>query len=277
MKGKRIAAILLLVSPASLAQQPESELAAAPLERQPNILSTRAGLEIGAQASHYQYAEPGLMSLTGNRVGVVGTATLAGQSRAFLRLEFRDSYARLRYDSSGTGSKSDVPDWLLELRGLAGLDFIGARAALSPYLGLGYRYLYNDLRGYTSTGAGGYRRYSNYLYAPVGLTARWHMGEGWVLAPTLEADVFLAGKQITKASDLDPRLMDATNDQHSGHGYRGSLMIEKGSWMFGVWTQYWHIQSTDFEFVGVVNGQSVFLKEPENTTRETGIELRYRF
>jgi hypothetical protein len=41
-----------------------------------------------------------------------------------------------------------------------------------PYAGLGFRYLYNDLRGTSSTGAIGYRRESHYFYVPLGVTLR---------------------------------------------------------------------------------------------------------
>jgi len=73
---------------------------------------------------------------------------------------------------------------------VAGLDWVGRSVSLSPYVGVGYRYLYNDVRGSTSTGAIGYRRESNYIYEPIGLTARFLLGDRWVLAPTLEGEVF---------------------------------------------------------------------------------------
>jgi hypothetical protein len=168
-----------------------------------------------------------------------------------------------------------VPDLILEARAVAGMDWIGTGASLSPYLGLGYRYLYNDLR--VSGSSGGYRRYSNYFYAPVGFTARFRLGEGWVLAPTLEADVFLQGKQVSELSDTGLGYIDVTNYQNTGRGHRASLMVEKDAWAFGAWTQYWHISDSDVQFAGVVGGTPRTAREPENYTRESGLELRYRF
>jgi hypothetical protein len=255
------AAVLFIVSSAAVAQAADA-------------LATHTGLDVGAQVAQYEYLEPDIAKLSGNRFGLVGTATLASGS-LFGKIDLRGSYARLKYEGSGT--MTDVPDLLLEARALAGFDLIGSWASLSPYTGLGYRYLFDDLRGYSSTSAAGYRRYSNYLYIPVGLTARFRLGEDWVLVPTIEADVFLQGKQVSKLSDAGLGLNDVTNTQSSGRGHRASLMIEKNRWSFGVWTNYWHINDSDTQFAGVVNGQSSFGQEPMNTTRESGIELRRRF
>ncbi|HTF13660.1 MAG TPA: hypothetical protein VK643_03255, partial [Burkholderiales bacterium] len=152
-----------------------------------NPLLTRRGFEVGGQLAHYHYEEPDFAKLIGNRGGLVGAYTYTRQSGMFFRGEGRGSYGRLKYQGSGT--QDSVPDVILEARGVAGMDFLaGSSVSLSPYLGVGYRYLYNDARGYTSTNAAGYQRYSNYLYAPVGLTTRIHLGDRWVLAPTVEAD-----------------------------------------------------------------------------------------
>jgi hypothetical protein len=153
------------------------------------------------------------------------------------------------------------------------MDFHPDGVSLSPYLGLGYRLLYDDLRGYSSTGAAGYRRYSNYLYAPVGLTMRFDLGAGWIFAPTGEWDVFIQGKQKTMLSDASLGLNDVTNTQKHGSGYRAYLMLEKDHLAFGPWLHYWHIQDSDVQPIG--KGQLGL--EPENWTREAGIEFRYRF
>jgi hypothetical protein len=263
-----LAAIFLAATPATFAQTTSG----------PHPLSTRPGWELGVQGSHYDYREPDFAHLEGNRLGIVADRTWTNDSGLFGKLDYRTSYGRLKYDSNGTGSKDQIPDLVFELRALAGLDWVGGSASLSPFLGLGYRYLINDSRGYTSTGAKGYRRYSNYLYAPIGLTARLHLGGGWVLAPTLEEDVFLHGTQVSKLSDVGVGLTDVTNTQDKGRGHRASLMLEKDNWTFGAWTQYWHINDSDVRCVTpVVNNSCLTGKEPENYTRESGLELRYRF
>jgi len=259
------AALLLVISSAALAQT-------AP---QPNPLATRPGWEIGAQAAHYQYLEPDFAKLGGNRAGIVAVGTAVSAAGVFSRFDFRGSYGRLKYEGSGTNDR--VPDWILEARVVAGLDWVGRSVSLSPYLGVGYRYLYNDLRGYTSTGAAGYRRESNYIYAPVGLTARFHLGDRWILAPTFEAEIFTRGRQASKLSDTGLGYIDVTNEQKGGRGHRASLMLERDHWAIGTWTHYWHIEDSDVQFAGVVGGTPRGGLEPENYTREYGLELRYRF
>ncbi|HZE11074.1 MAG TPA: hypothetical protein VE034_05785 [Burkholderiales bacterium] len=240
-----------------------------------NPLATRPGWEIGAQLAQYEYREPDFAKVSGNRLGFDGAGTLTS-GPLFGRFEARVSYGSLDYKGSGTSTA--VPDWTLEARLLAGVEWLGSSASFSPYLGLGYRYLFDDLRGYSSTGAAGYRRYSNYIYAPVGFTLRFLLGDGWVLAPTLEADIFLRGKQISNLSDTGiPGYQDVTNMQTSGRGHRAALMFEKDNFAFGLWTHYWHIDDSDVQFAGVVAGRARFGGEPENYTRESGIELRYRF
>lgn len=254
------AALLAAVSPA-LAQSAGS----------PDPRLTRPGWEIGGQVSSYHYEEPDFAKITGDRAGVTGAYTYADRKHLFSRLEGRISYGSLKYEGSGT--MSNVPDWLAELRLVAGKDLLASdHVALSPYLGFGYRFLYDDSRGYTDTGAAGYRRYSNYLYVPLGLTLRIGAGR-WTIAPNVEYDYFLHGTQISKLSDTGiPGTGDITNEQSQGYGYRGNLMFETRSWAFGPWLNYWKIKDSD-----VACAASVCGLEPGNWTREWGVELRYRF
>jgi len=233
-------------------------------------LSTRPGWETGLQASRYRYEEPDFAKLTGNRAGLSAAYTEV-DGRAFGRFEARYSYGSLTYQGSGT--QNDVPDHIFELRAIGGADYRpGERVSLSPFAGLGYRYLYDDLRGYDVVGNVayfGYRRYSQYLYLPLGLTARLSAGRGWVLAPTVEYDVFLRGRQQSKLSDTGfAGAQDITNEQRHGRGWRASFMIEAGHLTFGPWVDYWSIKDSE-----VSNG----FFEPASRTREAGIEVRYRF
>ena len=253
------AALLAAISTGAVAQS------AAPTDP----LLTRRGWEVGGQISHYHYEEPNFMNLTGDRVGAVGAYTFTSPSRVYSRIDLRASYGSLKYEGSGT--LDEVPDWIVEARAVIGRDFpASASVVLSPYIGLGYRYMYNDLRGYSSTGAVGYRRYSHYLYVPVGLTARFRTGERWVIAPTVEYDAFLGGRQYSQLTDTGIGYSDASNRQRDGRGYRGYLMFESGHWAFGPWLQYWNIKDSDVVSVGL----GTVAMEPANWTREYGVELR---
>jgi hypothetical protein len=223
---------------------------------------TRPGWEAGVQGSQYHYEEPDFAKL-------VGAYNFTDERHWFSRIDGRVAYGKLKYEGSGT--MNDVPNWIGEIRAVAGKDFLfGETLALSPYAGFGYRYLYNDLRGYTSTGAAGYRRYSNYTYAPIGLTMRLAMGGRFVIAPTVEYDAFLQGRQQTKLADTGiAGVQNVSNDQSKGYGYRAYLMFEYGHLAFGPWLHYWSIKDSEVSSTG--------LFEPANWTREWGGEIRYRF
>jgi hypothetical protein len=223
------------------------------------------------------------MKLIGPRVGGVGSFTFA-QGDLFFRTDARVSYSQLQYQSTKTGTLERVPDFTFEPRFVVGKDFSnGAGVTLSPYWGLGFRFLYDDLRGHSqgqvtpanpSGTYAGYRRYSHYLYAPVGLTIRSGLGNQWVLAPTLEYDLFLRGTQVSTLSDVGGCNRDVSNAQTRGYGYRVAFMVETNHWTFGPWVHRWNIENSDLQ-PDACGGPSLF--EPKNWTREIGFELRYRF
>lgn len=244
-------------------------LAQAPAGHSP--LATKGGLELGVQLARYRYEEPGLMWLEGDRGGVSGAYTALGSQEVHARLEARSSYGELEY--RGSGALSDVPDYVFEMRALVGKDVRAGSIVWVPYVGLGYRSLYNDLRGTSSTGAVGYRRLSRYWYVPMGVGLRIGIGEGLVLAPQVEYDAFTNGKQRSYLGDTGTGFNDVTNRQRRGRGYRAQLMLEGRRWAFGPWTHYWKIKDSDLQPIGL----GFAGLEPANWTRESGVELRYRF
>jgi hypothetical protein len=227
------------------------------------------GLEVGVTAYHYLYKEPGLMQLEGPKVGVRGSYSRTDGSGKSGRIEAGASYGRLDYESNGTGTSDNHDDTSFEARLLFGMDF-GVRGgpALMPYTGLGYRYLYNDLRGTSSTGASGYRRESNYFYLPIGVIARAGM-----LVGNLEVDYLIRGHQKSYLSDAGFGDPDIRNDQNNGFGARASLMIDTGRFAFGPWFSYWRIQDSNW----VPINSTTIGQEPLNRTTEVGLELRYRY
>jgi hypothetical protein len=234
-------------------------------------LAPRAGWEVGGQLSDYRYEEPGLMSLKGARLGASAAYTAVALRRAFVRVEGRWSFGSLDYQ--GSGRLTNVPDQILEVRLLAGRDYDAGGLRWSPYVGGGLRYLYDDLRGVSSTGAIGYQRESTYFYLPLGVTLRARLAGGWVLAPQLEYDAFVRGRQRSYLSDTGLGLGDVTNRQGSGRGWRAQLMFESRRWTVGPWLQFWDVEDSDLQ--PAAPGIAVY--EPANETREAGIELRYRF
>ncbi len=242
-------------------------------------LKTLPGREAGVSASYYEYREPSLaVTEKGAKIGVDFAFTATPGGDWFVRGDGRLAHGRNDY--TGSGTKDGNPDWYAELRGTAGKDFDNGSYTLSPYLGLGYRFLANDLRGTTSSGAVGYHRVSQYLYVPAGLTHRLGLASGARLSSTLEFDFLARGWQKSYLSNVSTLVPDQTNEQHGGYGIRASMYYEKENWSIGPWLQYWSINQSATTSVTVTALGNTFARvffEPRNKTTEIGLRVGYRF
>ncbi|HET6719120.1 MAG TPA: hypothetical protein VFH22_05715 [Rhodocyclaceae bacterium] len=237
-------------------------------------LATPRGFEAGVQLSGYRYTEPEIdVRIDGGQFGGRFAYTFGITRAMFGRVDARLAYGELEYSGSGTAEAQ--PNSIFEVRNVFGRDhYVAEGLMLTPYVGIGYRSLYSDLRGQSSTGAVGYRRYSRYLYLPIGLAARFNAEDQWVVAPTIEYDHFIRGKQETKLTDTGiAGLPDVENTQRKGVGYRASLMFENGQFSFGPWFHVWRIKDSDIVRISPTEG----LLEPKNETKEAGVEVNYRF
>jgi hypothetical protein len=147
-------------------------------------------------------------------------------------------------------------------------------ADFSPFLGLGYRWLYDDSGGKTtSTGFSSYDRLSQYFYLPVGGiyqftdTFRIKAQFNWLLY----------GQQVSYLSDISG-FSDLKNDQNSGWGVDTTLDYRLTERLgMHAFFRYWQIDDSD-PTVGFFNGAPAFTGlEPKNTTVETGIGFSYKF
>lgn len=232
-------------------------------------IHTRGGNEFDILVSTYRYDEPTLdVATTGDKFGVGHTGALKLNGDWFIKDDAKFVYGKVDY--VGSGFQINAPDWYYEVRGLVGRDVQVGSVMLSPYVGIGYRYLFNDLRGYSSTGAVGYRRESNYLYVPMGVTHRFLMQDSAVLATTFEYDYFVQGKQFSRLSDTGiAGYPDVTNNQNSGFGFRADVMYTMSDWAFGPFFNVWNVNDSD-----MVLGIGL---EPRNRTTEFGMRIKFRF
>ena len=242
-------------------------------------LKTRTGNDIGLSVSSYRYQEPGIMSLKGLKMGVDLHIVRVSEERNNLIFsgELRSAFGTVDYDSVATGSASGEPDWYIEARGLAGKDWVTGKGVLSPYAGFGYRYLFNDGRGVSSTGYGGYRRESNYFYFPIGAIFRMALKNQARLEGMLEYDQLLAGTQISRLSDVQG-YSDATNDQSNGYGLKLGIMYRRDKLAVGPYVDYWNIGESDV-VAEIKNGvpTGFGLVEPKNNTVEFGFKISQQF
>lgn len=232
--------------------------------------------EIGPEVSHIEYKEPGVMKEEGIMYGIHASYTY--HHNLMLKAEIGYSYGYVDYKNSG--EIDNIENYLLEMRVLAGYDFsIDESSIITPYIGFGYRQLYDNGGGkVSSTGANFYDRKSQYYYIPIGIETFSDISNGWFFGITAEFDYFWEGKQTSYLSDVDSVLYsDAENKQKDGHGFRGSLKFqkkgEKVSCIIEPFIRYWKIDKSELDYVTWNGVANTSCWEPENESTQVGIIL----
>lgn len=284
-------------------------------------LATPTGHEVSAGLATYTYREPGAhdISIHGARFvyDYLGTAPLNQQRHWFAQAQVRGTLGNVAYDgwcspflitpdsTSPNGYALDVgdaspcsesgdKDWYVEARGLAGKDLIGQRWAWSPYTGLGVRHLSNG-----TTGTPGYRT-DNYLYLPVGVTARTNVVSDGALSFNVEFDRLIHGWQKTRDSQLGggdvpatattpPFTIDGFSDitfsQSRGWALRASakypvtkrLSLEPYYVRWSVSASPVNYETGTFTVNNVTAREQLGAYEPDNVTNEFGVRLGFHF
>jgi hypothetical protein len=284
-------------------------------------LATPIGHDVNASLSHYSYIEPGVQSISirgvkvggeytgtlplnkrrhwfaqANLRGTIGNATYTGWCSPFLITPNNASpngYA-LDLGSASPCSETGDKDWYLEARALVGKDLIGRAWAWSPYGGLGVRHLSNG-----TTGTAGYRT-DEYLYLPVGITARTRVASHGALSLNLEFDRLLHGWQKTRGSELGGGDVPATTTAPAFtiDGFTDVSFSQSGGWALRTSGKYqvarhwslepyyvhWNVsaspandQTVTFTVNHVTARERLGFYEPLNTTDEFGVKLGFRF
>lgn len=239
---------------------------------------------IASEVSYYRYQEPGVMELDGTYYGIVGSYTWyrlrdrrteeVGQNASWttVRLEGRLSSGRVDYDGAymdGTPvSIRNIEDWLVNVKGLWGVEWHPAQPLNALYVGLGYRYLRND----TSFHPAGYLRESNYVYVPIGARRDLDLPGGWELGVTGEFNALIIGRQISHLDEVDSSWPRVRNWQWPGFGAAAFLELrrqfDRFDLAFAPFLRYWWIAES---------AESDGFVEPENNTLEYGVSGVVRF
>jgi hypothetical protein len=242
----------------------------------------RHSFEIGPELSYIQYEEPGVMKEKGMMYGI--GASYAYHNKLMLKGEGKFSFGFLNYDGTTWGGSpmtiNDIPNYMWEFRGLIGYDFaVLETTTITPYLGLGYRYLNDNSQQKSSSG---YKRESNYYYTPIGVTVTNDLKNSWIIGLTVEYDLFWKGIQKSYLSDLDPRSNNPENNQNSGYGIKGSILVKKSvgrvTFLFEPFIRYWNIAESDLQKI-TLNGVDTgwVLYEPKNNSTEVGLKFSVGF
>jgi len=271
--------------------------------------------------SGYDYIEPGApsISISGAKIGAeyLGTFLLDKPRHWYAQVGVRAVGGKATYDgwcspwlivpsnASPNGYALDLgdrspcsetgdKDWYVETRGLVGRDFIGRAWAWSLYTGVGLRHLSNGIAGIS-----GYRT-DDYLYVPVGVTARTALASHRVLSVGLEYDRLVRGWQHTRDSRLGgggvsgtpvapPFTIDSFTDisfaQHRGWALRASAAYPlTDTWSLEPYYVHWRVgdsrvnfETATFTVNGVSAQQRLGAYEPRNLTHEAGVKFAFHF
>ena len=233
--------------------------------------------EIGAELSSITYEEPGLMEESGAMIGLAGSYTY--RNNWMFKIEGVFKYGQVDYEGAlmdGTPLNVDnIDDYIVEVRGLGGYEFSAFNATtLTPYIGLGYRYLFDDLGAASPYG---YGRESNYSYSPIGIETMTDLQNGWFIGLVIEYDIFWSGVQKSDLSDVDDSFNDVENDQSDGYGFRGSVKFQNSRFVIEPFIRYWDIDDSDPSIL-TIDGIPVDVGiEPENNSTEIGIKVAVKF
>lgn len=241
-------------------------------------VSTVTGNEAGVLLSGYTYLEPSVnVSIKGALIGFEYERTQAFED-FFLKGDVIYKQGSLSYQ--GSGSQDGVQNYYYDIRGLVGKDYEIKADVIAPFSGLGYRYLYDDNRGLTSTSLNGYRREISYLYLPLGLIHRTLLVNSAKLETQIEYDYLIKGIVNTHLSDVSKVYPDITNNQTSGWGMRLSTSYQKNNWALTPYFNYWFIQNSDYATFIVKSGNTnttISGSEPTNRTVEYGFKASFKF
>lgn len=258
-------------------------------------------LNVGAEFAYFSYEEPDVMEEKGPLFGIYAEYAMrtpendkinswqdllaSYQNNYVFGIEGRFLGGQVDYDSRDTGSIDNINEYLFEIRGLAGYDFPAGEATatvLTPYIGIGYRYLDDNTGGKSSTtGAAGYDRESHYVYMPFGLRANTPLEGPWSLGFNVEYDLFLDGTQESHLEDVSSALSTLENDQNDGYGVRGSIQLARQAQTWNLlvepFVRYWDIDESSVGVITCGGTPCAAGYEPKNRSLEYGVKVGTKF
>ena len=228
---------------------------------------------LGIGISQYAYREPSLGVMQDGWLGIA-QAKWAPDNLRFknwpLTLLGQATFGYADYSGSGTMANQPTSIYQLQVESPHTEWVKGYQ--ISP--GLGYRYLYNDARGTTSTNYSGYRRTSEYLFASLGVERPF--GENW--RATATGYYLLTGRQTSNLFDVGGNYATQgplQNTQRHGFGWKAGICKTYLALDFCSNFEYWQIGASDNDYF-VFNGRSYPVFEPANHTKSFQFTVNYK-
>ncbi|HHV01240.1 MAG TPA: hypothetical protein GXX68_03510 [Defluviitoga tunisiensis] len=176
-------------------------------------------------------------------------------SNFLFKVEGKFAYGNISYDGSTSDGHpvklNNVFDYTFEIRELIGKQFsLNSEIFISPFLGLGYRNL-NDELGKASYL--GYKRESNYLYLPIIIQTSINLKKDIIMYNEFEYDLFFLGIQNSYLSDVNPVYSNVRNIQNQGFGLTDHLSFSVPLFNSIISTKlfirYWHVEKSSLAYL----------------------------
>lgn len=254
-----------------------------------NSLKTKTAHEVGISVSSYEYKEPYKaehdfwMKLDAINYGVNYLGTFKINDNWFALGNMSYKRGDDDYKNSRRQTYKNIGKDIFEVKVAVGRDFDFDKFVVSPYAGLGYRYL--DWNGGNNV-EDLYGRESNYFYLPIGIFHRMNLGADSKLETNFEYDYLIIGTQVSRFQDLVGgggynRFDNAHNKQNSGYGLKASAKYKQNNWGVGPYAEYWNINRSDnaYGYYSIIEGDTTYFRafEPANRTIEYGLKASYTF
>ena len=205
----------------------------------------------------YQYDEPDIMSKYSDLpLFGLGIDYFAPMNTGQLHTRIKYSTGMTDYSSKNTGKTYDDITHVFTLESVYALNV----EKFQLFSGIGYRWLYDDWGGKTSTtGHSTYDRRSRYLYVPIGFSYRNRSNR--IISTQL--NVLVSGNQKSYLGAVS-NAGDISKDQNAGYGLSVNYKLNESIHFF---SEYWDIERSE-TFQGYY--------EPQNETFETGMRFYLR-
>ncbi len=205
--------------------------------------------------------------------------TFLYNSNFLFKVEGKFAYGDISYDGSTSDGHpvklNNVSDYTFEIRELIGKQFsLNSEIFISPFLGLGYRNLIDELGRASYLG---YKRESNYLYFPIIIETSVNLKKDVIMNNEFEYDLFVLGLQNSYLSDFNPAYSDVKNIQDQGFGLKNNISVhvplKNIILCTRLFVRYWHVKKSSLAYLKKSGENIEYVWEPENNSIEFGLSL----
>lgn len=265
MKTSRILLLVAAISCAAASEAQARDFSYLP--------ATREGPEFGVSISQFGYEEPGYMNLEALNLGaeisytkLLTPFTQSALQHLYLTGKLSYAFGQASYNNSAGVSASDLNITSSESRVLIGKDLRLGAHVISPFVGIGHRRLYNDLRPLPN----GYRRVSDHTFTFIGVNLGFNNSSVEQVWSVVEYMQLASGHHHAQLSDINAGSADVRLSQSGGRGIKIEIMKRDRNWTIGPFIVYWDIPQSE-----VAGSPAVF--EPKNRTLEVGVKFKRHF